>query len=293
MKNKTIGWIGTGLMWEAMAYNLVQAWYTLNVYNRTESKTQRLQENGAKYYDNIADVTKNSDIIFTIVGDPKSVEEVYFWEKWILENIAEWKTVVDMTTTKPSLALKIYEEAKELWVEVLDAPVSGWDMWAKAWTLAIMVGWEESTFNSILPLFEIMWKNIVLEWWPWAGQHTKCANQISIAWNTIGLCESLLYSEKVWLNPEKVAQIIANWAGWSWGWKNLAPKIIDNELDTVFFIKHFKKDLKIVLDECENMNISLPWVALANELYKQMCAAWDGELGTHALIKILRKMNSM
>ncbi len=293
MKNKTIGWIGTGLMWEAMAYNLIQAWYSVNVYNRTESKTHRLQENWAKYFDNIAELTKHSDIIFSIVWDPKSVEDVYFGKDGVLENISEWKTVIDMTTTKPSLAVKIYEEAKMLWVEVLDAPVSGWDMWAKAWTLAIMVGWEESIFNTILPLFEVMWENIVLQWSAWAGQHTKCANQIGIAWNTIGLCEALLYSEKVGLDPEKVAQIISNWAAGSWGWKNLAPRIFSWELDTVFFIKHFKKDLKIVLGECENMNLSLPWLATVNELYKQMCAAWDENLGTQALIKILRKMNNM
>jgi len=293
MINKTIGWVGTGLMWEAMAYNLIKAGYTLNVYNRTESKTTRLVQEWAKYYNSIEKITQDSDIIFTIVGDPASVESVYFGENWILENISEWKIIVDMTTTKPSLAEEIYNKAQSKNVEVLDAPVSGWDIWAKAWTLAIMVGWEENTFTTILPLFEVMWKNIVLEWKAWSGQHTKAANQISIAGNTIGLCEALLYSEKAGLDLEKITQIVGSWAGGSWGWTNLAPKIIKDELDTVFFVKHFKKDLQIVLDECEAMNLSLPGLALANELYKQLKAyGWD-ELGTHALITVLRRMNNM
>lgn len=293
MKNKRIGWIGTGLMWDAMAYNLIKAWYTLSVYNRTESKTKRLVEEGAIYYNSVKDITQNSDILFTIVWNPASVEAVYFWENWILENIDEWKIIIDMTTTKPSLAEEIYEKAQKKNVAVLDAPVSGWDIWAKAWTLAIMVGWDEDTFNTILPLFEVMWRNIVLEWKAWAGQHTKAANQIGIAWNTIGLCEALLYAEKAWLHLEKVSQIVGSGAAWSWGWTNLAPRIIKDELNTVFFVKHFKKDLKIVLDECDSMNLTLPWLALANELYKQLKAyGWD-ELGTQALISVLRKMNNM
>lgn len=293
MKNKTIWWIGTGLMWEAMAYNLIKAWYTLNVYNRTEEKTKRLVSEWAKYYDSIKEITKDSDVIFTIVWNPVSVEAVYFGENWILENLDKWKIIVDMTTTKPSLAEEICTRAKAKNVEVLDAPVSGWDMWAKAWTLAIMVGWEQKTFDTIFPLFDVMWSNIVLEWKAWAGQHTKAANQIGIAGNTIGLCEALLYAEKAWLNLEKVSQIVASWAAWSWGWTNLAPRIIAGELDTVFFVKHFKKDLKIVLDECDNMNLTLPGLALANELYKQLKAyKWDN-LWTQALITVLRRMNNM
>ncbi|MCD5380936.1 NAD(P)-dependent oxidoreductase [Candidatus Gracilibacteria bacterium] len=293
MKNKTIGWIGTGLMGEAMAYNLIKAGYTLNVYNRTESKTTILVEEGAKYYDSIEKITQDSDVIFTIVGDPASVESVYFGEDGILKNIDEGKIIVDMTTTKPSLAIEIYEKAKQKNVEVLDAPVSGGDIGAKAGTLAIMVGGEEKTFNTILPLFEVMGKNIVLEGKAGSGQHTKAANQIGIAGNTIALCEALLYSEKAGLDLEKVSQIIGSGAAGSWGWTNLAPRIIAGELDTVFFVKHFKKDLKIVLDECEAMNLSLPGLALANELYKQMKAFNGDELGTHALITVLRRMNNM
>jgi len=293
MKTKIIWWIGTGLMWEAMAYNLIKNWYKINVYNRTRSKAQRLEDHWAKYFDSIGKLTQESDIIFSIVWNPSSVESVYFWKDGILKNISDGKILVDMTTTKPTLAKKIYNEAQKFGVEALDAPVSGGDIWAKAWTLAIMVGWNKGTFNTVSPLFEIMWNNIVLEWNAWAWQHTKAANQISIAGNTIGLCEALLYAEKAWLNVNKVTQIIWSGAGGSWGWTNLAPKIIAWELNTVFFVKHFKKDLQIVLEECESMNLSLPGLALVNELYKQLVAHGWEELWTHALITILRKMNNI
>lgn len=293
MKNKTIWWIWTWIMWEAMASNLIKDWYKLNVYNRTKAKTDELVKAWAIYIDNIAEITKKSDIIISIIWNPKSVLEVYFWKNWIIENITENKIIIDMTSTTPTLAKRIYLEAKEKWAEALDAPVSGWDIWAKWWTLAIMVWWEKETFERVMPIFEILWKNIVYEWIAWNGQHTKVANQIWMAWNLIWVCEAMIYAEKADLDIENVIKIVSSWAAWNWAWNNLAPKILDWELDTVFFVKHFTKDLKLALLECDNMNLALPWLALINELYKSLRAYdWDN-LWTQALITVLRRMNNM
>lgn len=290
---KKIWWIGTGVMWHAMVQHIIKADYQVNVYNRTKSKTDDLVSLWAKYIDNIAELTKESDIIISIIWDPKNVENTYMWSKWILENIKQGSIIIDMTTTKPSLASEIYTLAKQKWVSSLDAPVSGWDVWAINGALSIMVGGDKDTYDEILALFELMGKTIVYCWEAGAGQHTKMANQIGIAWNTIALCESLVYAEKSWLDLEKTIKVVSGWAAGNWGWNNLAPRIISWELDTCFFVKHFVKDMKIALEECKKMNITLPGLTLADELYNNLIEHGEENLGTHSLIKVIKRMNNI
>lgn len=290
---KRIGWIWLGVMGEPMAKNILHAGYELRVYNRTSEKTKSLIELGAKKCESIQDIVENSDIIFTIIWDPQSVENMYFWESGILQYAKSWQILVDMTTTKPSLAVEIYKQSLNKSLNSLDAPVSGWDVWAIWGMLSIMVWWDEAIFEQVYPLFEILGKTIIYTWKAGNGQHTKMANQISIAWNTIALCESLVYAEKIQLDIEKTIQVISTWAGGSWGWTNLAPRIHKWELHTCFFIKHFVKDMRITLDECQQLNITLPGLALVHQLYSSLLAHGDGDLWTQALIKILRKLNNI
>ncbi len=290
---KKIWWIGVWVMGNPMVVNLLAAWYEVNVYNRTAKKAQNLIEKWAQLRSTILELVNASDIVITIIWDPKSVEEVYFWEAWIFSAELTGKTLIDMTTTEPSLATKIYNTAKVHNCNSLDAPVSWGDVGAQSGTLSIMVGGDEQIFTEILPLFGILWKSITYTWWAWNGQHTKMANQISIAGNTIALCESLVYAQKVWLDIEKTIQVVSAGAAWNWWWTNLAPRIQIWELDTCFYIKHFVKDMRIALDECQKMNIVLPWLALVHQLYTALISQWDQELWTQALIKILRKLNNL
>jgi len=293
LKDKTIGWIGAGVMGHAMLQHLIKEGYRVLVYNRTRSKTDDLVALWASYIDSIAELSAGSDVIFTIIGDPQNVRETYLWSKGIIENAKPGSILVDMTTTQPSLAAEIFEAAEAKDILSLDAPVSGWDVWAIAGTLSIMVWWEQATYDAILPLFELMWKSIVYCGEAGYGQHTKMANQIGIAGNTIALCEALVYAEKMNLDLEKTITVVSGWAAGSWGWNNLAPRIINNDLDTCFFIKHFVKDMRIALDECNKRNITLPWLALVHQLYTSLMAAGDGNLWTQALIKAIRKLNNI
>ncbi|MDC0506059.1 NAD(P)-dependent oxidoreductase [Candidatus Gracilibacteria bacterium] len=293
LKNKTIGWIGTGVMGHGMVQHLIKDDYKVLVYNRTKSKTDDLVKLGAEYVDSIADISQKSDIIFTIIGDPQSVRETYFGSKGILEHTRSGSVLVDMTTTQPGLSLEIYEIAKQKNIQTLDAPVSGGDVGAINGVLSIMVGGEQETYQTILPAFELMGKSIVYCGSAGFGQHTKMANQISIAGNTIGLCEALVYAEKNNLDLEKTIQVVSGGAGGSWGWNNLASRIIKDDLDTCFFIKHFVKDMRIVLDECNKNNITLLGLALVHQLYTSLVSAGDGNLGTQALIKAIRKLNNI
>lgn len=247
----------------------------------------------AKYIWSVSEIAREVDILFTIIWDPQSVEDTYFWSEGILENMKPWSTVIDMTTTKPSLSVKIYNEAVKKDIAALDAPVSWGDTWAQQWTLSIMVWWQDQTFNEVLPLFELMGKSITHIAWAGTGQDTKMANQIAIAGNTIGMTESLLYAEKAWLDLEKTIKVLC--AGWacSWGYINLAPRIVEWDFETYFFIKHYVKDMKIALEECKNMNISLPWLELVYKLYEAMMDKDQWDLWMQSLIMELKRINGL
>jgi len=292
MKEK-IGWIGTGVMGNSMCGHLIDAGYEVSVYNRTKEKTLELINKGASWCSNPMEVAQNSDIIFTIVGFPKDVEVVYLGEQGILKNIKEGAIVVDMTTSEPSLAQKIYEEAKKKGVSSIDAPVSGGDVGAKNGTLAIMSGGDKETFDRVYPLFELMGKNIAYMGKAGAGQHTKMSNQILIASTMIGVVESLLYAYKAGNDLNEVINVIGKGAAGCWSINNLGPRIVDGNFDPGFFIKHFIKDMGIALKEAKKMNLSLPGLALAYQFYISATALGFENLGTQGLYKVLAKMNGI
>lgn len=287
-----IGWIGTGVMGKSMAQHLLKAGNTLFVYNRSIEKTQELVSQWAEVASPEM-MAQNCDIVFTIIGTPDDVRDMYLWQNWLIAHGKKWQIFVDMTTTEPSLVLEIGKSCEEKGIEFLDAPVSGGDVWARNATLAIMVWWKQEIYDRVLPFFQLLWKNIVLEWNVWAWQHTKMCNQIAIAGSMIGMCESLLYAQKAWLDEQKVIDIISKWAAGSWSLDNLAPRILRWEFDTWFYVKHFVKDMGIALQEARSMKAVLPWLALVHQLYISIIAEGGENLWTQSLIKVLRKLNNI
>jgi 3-hydroxyisobutyrate dehydrogenase len=288
-----IGWVGTGVMGKSMCSHILKAGYYISVYNRTKEKTRELIENGAKWCSNPKEVAENSDIVFTIVGFPQDVEEVYLGQNGILMGIREGSIIVDMTTSEPFLAIKIYNEAKKKKVYSIDAPVSGGDVGAREGTLAIMAGGERNIYEKILPLFKLMGKNIAYMGKAGSGQHTKMSNQILIASTMIGVVESLLYAYKANINLNDVINVIGKGAAASWSINNLGPRIVEGNFDPGFFIKHFVKDMGIALQEARRMNLSLPGLSLAYQFYISAIALGLENLGTHGLYKVFAKINGI
>lgn len=285
-ETKTIGFIGTGVMGRSMAAHLLNAGHTVLVYNRTKAKTEELVAQGAEWKATVAEVAEQSDVVITMVGYPSDVEEVYFGENGILSHAKAGSYLIDMTTSKPSLAEKIAEKAKEKGLHSLDAPVSGGDVGAKKGTLTIMVGGEKEAFEEMLPILEKMGENIVLQGGPGAGQHTKMSNQIMIASNMVGVCESIVYAEKAGLDPKKVLQSIAFGAAGSWSLSNLAPRMLDGNFEPGFYVKHFIKDMTIALESAEEMGMMTPGLKLAKSLYDELVEKGGENNGTQALYKL-------
>ncbi|OCA85617.1 oxidoreductase [Bacillus sp. FJAT-27225] len=281
----TIAFIGTGVMGKSMAGHLLKAGYKLTVYNRTREKAETLLQQGAAWADTPGEATKGANVVFTIVGFPHDVEEVYLGAGGILENAREGTYLIDMTTSTPTLASRLHEEAKKRGMHSIDAPVSGGDVGAREARLAIMAGGDVEDFNAVKPLLELLGTNIVYQGKAGAGQHTKMCNQIAIASNMIGVAEAVAYAEKAGLDPENVLKSISTGAAGSWSLSNLAPRMIKGDFEPGFYIKHFIKDMKIALEEAEKMGMDAPGLALSKSLYEQLAEKGEENSGTQALLK--------
>ncbi len=286
-----IGWIGTGVMGVSMCGHLIGRGYSLTVHNRTRTKAQPLLDRGARWANSPAEVTEHSDVVFTMLGFPQDVHEVYFADRGILSAARPGVVMIDMTTTKPSLSSQIAAAAQSKGAFALDAPVSGGDVGAKNATLSIMVGGDRDVFEHVLLLFEVMGKNIVYQGGPGAGQHAKLCNQIVIAGTMIGVCESLIYGYKAGLNLETMLSSIRSGAAACWTLDNLAPRILKRNFDPGFFVEHFIKDMGIALEEARRMDVSLPGLTLVHQLYLAVQAQGHGRCGTHALIRALEHLS--
>lgn len=284
-----IGFIGIGVMGEAMANHLLEAGHDLFVYNRTKSKADRLVEQGATWCESVADVAKASELIFTIIGVPADVESVYLDELGLIKQSKPGTILVDMTTSTPELAKRIDEAGKQQGVFCLDAPVTGGDVGAKNGTLTIMVGGEEEIFKKILPVLELMGKTIVYMGAAGSGQHTKMANQIAIAGAAIAMVEALAYSKGADLDLQSVLEALTSGSAASWQLSNMAPRIIREDFNPGFYIKHFIKDMRIASNEAKEMQVELPGLDLVLSLYEE-CEKQNLEnLGTQALYKLYEK----
>jgi 3-hydroxyisobutyrate dehydrogenase and related beta-hydroxyacid dehydrogenases len=281
----TIGFVGTGVMGKSMAAHLVKAGYRVTVYNRTKAKAQELLDQGANWAANVADLAAGCQVIITMIGYPKDVEEIYLGTGGLIANAQPDACLVDMTTSSPKLAARIYEQAKAKRLYALDAPVSGGDVGAREARLAIMVGGDREAFEAVLPLFELMGSNIVLQGPAGAGQHTKMCNQIAIAGNMMGVCEAVAYAKKSGLDPAKVLESIATGAAGSWSLSNLAPRMLVGNFAPGFYIKHFIKDMRIAIEAAQEMGLDTPALTLAMKLYAELAAQGEENSGTQALFK--------
>lgn len=282
---KTIGFIGVGIMGKSMVRNLMKAGFELHIFARTKEKVEDVIGEGAIFHESIQSCVADVDAVITIVGFPKDVEEVYFEPHNILESAKEGAYLIDMTTTSPMLAEKIYKEGTEKGFHVLDAPVTGGDTGAKEGTLSILVGGEEEDYEVCMPLFEAMGTNINYQGKAGCGQHAKLANQIMIAGTLSGVCEALTYAKAKGLDLQTVLDSVSTGAAGSKQLSIFGPKILAGDYAPGFFLKHFVKDMKLALVEANRSELSLEVLSQALANYEELEAEGFGDLGTQALIK--------
>lgn len=282
---KSIGLIGVGIMGKSMVRNLMKRGFEVHIYTRTKEKALDVIGEGAIWCDSIKECAAGRDAVITIVGYPKDVKEVYFGPQGILESADKGTTVIDMTTTSPTLAAQIYQAARDKGISALDAPVTGGDVGARQGTLSIFVGGDRKTFDACLPVFEAMGKNIVYQGGASKGQHAKMANQIMIAGTVAGMSEALAYAKRNGLDLQTLLDALKGGGADSWQLQNYAPRILKGDFAPGFFIKHFIKDMTIAAEEAGNVSLDLGVLKTVLAMYKELEKEGKGELGTQALVQ--------
>lgn len=278
-----VGFIGTGVMGSSMAGHLLAGRNEVHVYNRTKSKAEKLIQAGAVWEDSPSELASKCSIIFTIVGYPKDVEDIYLGKNGIIGSAAKGSLLVDMTTSSPKLAGKIWEEARSKGISVLDAPVTGGDKGAREATLTILVGGEKKDFERALPYFRLMGTNIRHMGKAGCGQYTKLVNQITLAGTMTGMCEGLAFAKGCGLDQKEVLEAISGGAAGSWSLTNYGPRILNGDFDPGFFVKHYIKDMKLAEEAADEMELDLPALTLTRELYEEISEGGLGEAGTQSL----------
>ena len=290
-KQSKVGWIGSGIMGYSMSKNLLDAGVSLSVFTRTKEKAAPLIERGASWVNSPAELAGEVDYLFSMVGYPHDVEEIYFGESGVFTDLQSGKILIDMTTSCPGIAEKIAEKARLSGSFSMDAPVSGGDLGARNASLAIMCGGEREAFEQAKWLLEIMGKNIQFFGPAGSGQRVKMSNQILIASTMIGTVEALLYAEKSNLELDKVINLIGQGAAGCWSLNNLGPRMIEEDWEPGFFVKHFIKDMEIALNDARRMDLELKGLGLAKDFYHKVKEAGFAEKGTQVLMKVLRMLN--
>ena len=282
---KKIGFIGVGIMGKSMVRNLMKAGYEVSIYTRTKAKVEDVIGEGALWCQNVAACAKGRDAVITIVGYPKDVEEVYFGEKGIIANADAGSYIIDMTTTSPRLAVRIYEEAKKAGLHAMDAPVTGGDSGAKAGTLTILAGGDKEDFDSCMPVFQAIGQNINYMGKAGNGQHTKMCNQIAIAGTLAGACEAFVYAKNTGLAVDACFEAISTGAAGSAQMNNVVSKALKDDFNPGFFLKHFIKDMSIADEEAEAADVELNILKQVLSMCRSLEEEGMGDLGTQSLIK--------
>ena len=285
MQMKKIGFIGTGIMGAAMAQNLMNAGYQLHIYNRTKAKAQGLIDTGALWCDTPLACAMDADIVITMVGNAKDVEDIYFGTDGLIANLRPGTYLIDATTSSPALAARIGAEAAKKGLRALDAPVTGGDAGAKAGTLIFFVGGEEKTCEELQPVFSAMGKKVVYAGESGSGQHMKMCNQIAVAGALSGACEAIIYARAAGLDERMVLETIAAGAAGSYQLSNVVKRGVAGDNDPGFMMKHFVKDLNLADEAAHGNGLTLDVLEVVRDSCQKLAESGYAEDGTQILLK--------
>ncbi|MFB6299524.1 MAG: NAD(P)-dependent oxidoreductase [Halobacteriales archaeon] len=270
MPEKTVGFIGLGIMGLPMAKNLLDAGYPVVGQNRSQEPVDELVDYGGEGAATAKEATEAADVVITCLPDSAVVEEVMHKDDGIMAGISEGMTVIDMSTISPTVTEDLATELNDAGVAMLDAPISGGEEGAIEGTLSIMVGGDEDVLQAQMDLLEVMGETITHCGPNGAGQTTKACNQIVVAAQMVGVSEALVFAEKAGADLEAVVDAISGGAAGCWTLDNRAPRMIQGNFEPGFFAEYQYKDLRIATDAGEAFGAPMPQTELAHELYKTM-----------------------
>ncbi len=291
---KKVGFIGLGVMGSNMAKNLINHVDQLNIISRNSKKTlnfiSKLKKNKKlKIFDTLEDLTKQSNIIISCVGNDRDLKDIFLTKKGIINYVSKNTVIIDHTTASAEITEVLHKKFLIKKCLFYDAPVSGGEIGAINGTLSIMVGGNKKKINLIKNVVSNYSKSIVYMGKSGNGQLTKMVNQICVASIIQGLAEGLFFAKKKKLNVDNLMKVIGNGAGQSWQFDNRTKTMWDNKFNFGFMNKLMLKDLKIILKETKNVNINLPITKIIKGYYSNLVKKGYSHEDTSNLIRLLNK----
>ena len=285
-----VSFIGLGVMGYPMAGYISKAGHNVTVYNRTKSKAEKwIKEYKGKLAETPEEAAKESDFVFSCVGNDDDLKEVSIGKKGIFNSIKKGSVYIDNTTASATVARELYKLAKEKGLGFLDAPVSGGQAGAEKGALTVMVGGDKEDFNKAKNIINCYSKKVQLLGPTGSGQLAKMVNQICIAGLVQGLSEGINFGLNAGLKMEDVIDVISKGAAQSWQMENRYKTMIDDEFKFGFAVDWMRKDLKIALEEAEKNNSSLPITKIVDSYYQEIQKMNGNRWDTSSLIRRLRK----
>ncbi len=282
-----IGFIGLGIMGKSMVLNLLKKGYSVDFYARHRERTTVVIEAGAVFHDNIHNAVCDADVVITMVGGPSDVEELYFKEGGILESVKAGTTLIDMTSSSPSLAKRLYAEALKRGLNSLDVPVTGGDVGAREGTLSLMVGGDKAVLDKVYAVLNAMGSKITFMGEAGSGQHCKLVNQIMCAGALAGMCEGLAYATSKGLNLTDVLAAVSKGAAGSRSLDLYGERICVGDMQPGGALCYLVKDLKNARAELLGKNLELKMTDAVLDVYAKMEELGQGGLGVQAMYAYL------
>ncbi|MEW6717571.1 MAG: NAD(P)-binding domain-containing protein [Chloroflexota bacterium] len=286
-----VGYIGLGLMGKPMAGNILKAGYPLVVHNRSRDPVNELVAQGAQEAHSPAQVASQVDVVFTNLPDSPDVELVALGPGGIMDGSHEGLIFVDNSTIKPATSRHIASQLKIKGVLCLDAPVSGGDIGAQKGTLTIMVGGPKQALDQVMPILQVLGKNITHIGDIGTGQITKAANQIMVAAQMMAMGELLLFAQKAGADPRKVVQAIRGGAAQCWTLDNKPERLFSGNRQPGFKAYMMAKDLNIVMETARTYGMPLPASAVNTQMFAAMVEMGMPDLDNSAVIAVLEALS--
>ena len=291
MANQKLGFLGLGIMGKPMCKNLLQAGYPVTVWNRSQSGINECVKCGAFAAHSAREVAEKSDIVITMVPTSIDVWQIVTGPNGIVEGARSGMILIDMSSISPKTAKEISDRLIDKGIKMLDAPVSGNESGAISGTLSIMVGGLHDAFDQCLPILKVLGKTIThCGEENGNGQKTKLCNQVIGCLNNLAMCEGFVLAAKLGLDMDKMLAAVRAGGAGSRALDEFGPMILKRNLEPGFFVKHFQKDLRMVLETADELKTPLPGTALVHQLYSAVEADGLSLKGEQALIHALEKM---
>ena len=280
---RKIAFIGTGIMGAPIAGHIMDAGYDVTVHNRTREKAEALLARGAHWADSPAEAAADADVVFTMLGYPTDVEDVYLATDGLIRTAKKGAWLIDLTTSSPELARDIHDAAEVEDKHAFDCPVTGGEQGAIDGTLTLIVGAAEKDVEGVLPVLESFSSRRFYFDQPGGGQTAKLCNQVSLVSCMVGYADALALAQQSGIDPELMLEVLANGTGGSGASRTLAPKSLAGDYKPGFFVEHLRKDVALALRRSEDLDITLPGAETAFTLLDMLCQIGGSRMGTQAL----------